>query len=110
MSDTFSTAATYRAPITVTDRGGDPFDFEESDIRYAVTTRLGGGETLFEADRGDDAITVEPDGEAGVVRVEIAASELTWTGTVFEELRVSRGATSTVVLQRSVTFGESATA
>jgi hypothetical protein len=61
-----------------------------------------GGDAIYRADPDD--ITVEPDGQTGVVEVTIQASEIFWTGVVIEELRLTQPDSSAVVSQRSVAF------
>jgi hypothetical protein len=102
----FPTDSTYRAPITVLNRDGDPLDnLDTTDLRYRISDGRG-GEKLFEATEDDSEIQV--DTQNGVVTVEIPASEVTWTGSVWEELRVSPSG-SVVVLQRTVSFYKVAT-
>jgi hypothetical protein len=104
--DGFPTDSTYRAPITVLDRDGDPLSgLDTADIRYRISTEQN-GEKLFEATEADSEVQV--DVQNGVVTVEIPASEVDWTGSVWEELRVSPSG-SVVVLQRTVRFYEVAT-
>lgn len=106
---TVPTTSTYEAPFTVTNRDGEPLSLGSGDIKFAISERSDGEGTLFEADDTDDAVTVEPDGTTGEVVVTIPADEVTWTDTVFEELRVSLGRESLVVSQRSVRFEPVAT-
>lgn len=104
----FPTGSTYRAPFDVTDRNNDPLDLSTTEVRYAISEGRAGDE-LFRADETDTTVEVEPDGETGRIRVTIPASQLTWTGTVIEELRLTRSTTSLVVSQRPVTFVETLT-
>jgi len=100
---TFPTNSTYRAPFTVTDRDGNALDLSDSSIVYAIAEHRG-GEPLYRVTDADAALTVEPSGERGTIEVTVPADEIVWTGTVIEELRVTRGDTSLVVSQRPVTF------
>ena len=105
MSNTFPTNSTYVAPFTITDRSGDPLS--PTAVTYAISERRGGSPILTKTD-GDPGVTIDPDGDAGVVEVELGPSEVP-VGTVFEELRVESGGETTVVTQRSVTFADTAT-
>ena len=107
---TVPTTSTYEAPFTVTNRAGEPLSLATAEIEFAISSKRGGGETLFEASDADSAVAVEPEDTTGEVVVTIPAAEVTWTGTVFEELRVSLGSESLVVSQRSVRFEPVATA
>jgi len=100
----------YEAEYTITDSDGTAVDLSGTDVSvtYLVTTREGGGETLLEKTEADVGLVVEPNGDTGVVRVELDADEVTWTGTVFEELRIETNQINEVPIQRSVRFGATA--
>ena len=106
---TVPTTSTYVAPFTITNREGNALNLATADIEFAITTKRGGGETLFDATDGDESVVVEPDNETGSVEITIPAEVVTWSGVVFEELRVSLGGESLVVSQRSVRFEPVAT-
>lgn len=109
MTTTVPTSSTYEAPFTITSRDGEPLSLGSADIKFAISERINGDGSLFETSDTDDAVEVEPDGKTGEVVVTIPAEDVTWTGTVFEELRVSLGRESLVVSQRSVCFEPVAT-
>lgn len=101
----------YVARFSLTDRDGEPIQLDEKDIEYVVTTRLGGGDELFSAGTDDPEVRIEPDDETGRVDVQLDASDVEWSGIVFEELRVTpaeNAGESIVVEQRSTTFDPSA--
>lgn len=102
MSDPFPTDSTYIAPFSITDRAGEPIT--PTSVKYALSERRGGEPLLTKTD-ADSAVGIEPDGEAGVVEVELAPDEVP-VGVVFEELRVASGGATLVVEQRAVTFRE----
>ena len=102
----YPTDSTYRAPITVLNRQGNPLSsLDTADVRYRISSEQA-GETLFEAAETDSEVQI--DAQNGVVTVEIPAVEVTWSGSVWEELRVSPSG-SVVVLQRTVYFYDVAT-
>ena len=109
MSETYPTKSTYQAAFDVEDEAGEAKSLEDASATYVVTSRRAGEETLFEVTDDDPAMTIEPDGETGRIRVTIAADELDWTGLVHEELRVSAGGVDLVIAQRSTAFKAVAT-
>jgi len=104
----FPTKSTYVAPVTITDRDGDPLSLSGAEIEYALSEYESGGE-LYSASDGDSAVEIEPSGETGVVRVTVPATEITWKGRVWEELRVRQPDASVAVLKRQVRFSQVAT-
>jgi hypothetical protein len=101
---TVPTTSTYEAPFRINDRNGEPLLLDSADIKFAISKWIDDDENLFEASESDAAVSVEPDDTTGKVVVTIPAQDVTWTGTVLEELRVSLSGESLVVSQRSVEF------
>lgn len=106
MSDTFPTASTYKAQFTINNSDGQPLNLQTADIKFVVVLGYGTDEILYEKADTDDSMTVEPDNETGTVVIEIPAEELTWDGTVFEELRVNVGGVNAVAIRRKVEFDD----
>lgn len=100
---TYPTESTYRAPLTVNDNDGGKLDLTGATVKYAVTYRRG-GEPIYQKTDADDEMTINNATEGEVV-VEIPPEDLDWTGTVWEEWRITfSDGSSNVVLQRSVDF------
>lgn len=104
MSESYPTQSTYVAPFTVTDRDGDLLNLTGADIEFVIAQTRGGDDRLFEATDSDSVIEIEPDGNTGVVEVTIPATDITWTGTVWEELRIRQPNASVAVSLRDVRF------
>lgn len=108
-NQSFPTHATYRAPIVV--RKADESVVNPSDIdsvKYKLTKYAPAGKAVYEADDTMSSVTIEPndsnDDPAEVV-VEIPATEVTWTGEMHEEMRVTLiDGQSAPVLEREVEF------
>lgn len=100
----------YTSIITVTDDVGDPVNLRNADtVEYIITSRKGTGEELYRTNRDSDPdFTVrENDGEFNIVEIFIEANEVTWSGTVWEELRVRFDEDqSTIVFQDPVLFND----
>jgi len=105
----FPTKSTYVAPFSVVDRDGSPLELQGAEIEYLITLRRGKGETLFEANRDAPEIEVEPDSETGLVKVTVGAEDITFTGSVWEELRIRQPDASVAVSLRKVRFEPRAT-
>lgn len=105
----FPTQSTYVAPFTITDRDGLKLGLKNADITYAIAENRGSGETLIEYTDADPEVEVQPDGETGLVEVTVGAEDITFTGTVQEELRVERTEGNVAVSQRRVTFSQTVT-
>jgi len=111
--EAYPTDSTYRAPVTVKDvHDEERVDLRPAEIVVKITSTQGGGEELlFVADDGStdsdtDAIIEDVDRENGEVALEIPPSEVTWTGVVWEEWRITfpTESRSGVVNQRDVEF------
>jgi len=101
--------STYVAPVTITDRNGDPLVLSNADVTYALTEYESGGEEYFGATEADSAVEIEPNNQTGLVRVTVPADAVTQARDVWEELRVAQPGTSIALLKREVTFTPAAT-
>lgn len=107
-ADEYYERATYRVPVTVTDQNDDPVDLTEARIDYMLTDQRGGGETLLQY--SDDDLEVQmTDAANGEFLVAIDADQITWTETVWEEIRISLPGSTKPIVQRDVQFDEAAT-
>jgi hypothetical protein len=110
MSKKIPAKSTYVAPFTVYDDSGEKLSLSAASIKYRITESAGGVKEVVKYTESDDEVTIEPDGETGVVKVKVPATETDVVGEVWEELRVSFSSEgSKPVVQRKLYFEPSVT-